>query len=66
MTDGTTFRFEVFSDGDFRLIEAYEPEYYLKRIPEIRIRENFIRGANLFLDALKKSRHNPCYYKNRG
>ncbi len=54
LSDGTDFRFEIIKNTEFLLIDAYEPEYYLKKIPEVISRKTFISCANLFINVLKE------------
>jgi hypothetical protein len=53
-TDGTNYKFEVFTKSNFLLINAYEPEYYSKVIPEVISRRTFISCANLFINMVKE------------
>jgi len=43
-SDGVNYRIEIFTKEKFRVIEAYEPEYYLDKMPEKRQREVFINS----------------------
>jgi hypothetical protein len=53
-TDGVNYRFEIFTKGDYRVIQAYEPDYYLEKIPEVVSRETFVDARKAFKDLLKK------------
>ena len=53
-SDGIDFSFEIIKNNEYLLIAAYEPEYYLKLIPEGTSRRTFILCANLFTNALKE------------
>jgi hypothetical protein len=48
ITDGVNYRFEIFSKDKFRIIESYEPVYYLQKLPEIKDREVFLKAKELF------------------
>lgn len=48
LSDGVNFRFEIITPTQYRIIEAYEPAYFLKEIPEIKLRQTFITGSKAF------------------
>src|SRR6185437_11847248 len=52
--DGVNYKFEIVSKNDFLIIESYEPEYLLQKIPELRSRATFIKCRDWFLSKYKK------------
>lgn len=46
--DGITYKFEMLKGSQLRIIEAYEPEYFFQKIPEITTRKRFIESRDLF------------------
>ena len=54
--DGVNYRFEVLTNGNYRIIESYEPETYYKKFPVMTIRKVFIDCRQLFLHAWKNNR----------
>jgi hypothetical protein len=42
--DGVNYKFEILTKNEFRIIEAYEPEYFLMKMPETVDREIFIKA----------------------
>jgi hypothetical protein len=53
LSDGVNFRFEILTKEGFRIIEAYEPEYFFEKIPEIKARQRFIINRDIFRTILK-------------
>jgi hypothetical protein len=53
LSDGANYKFEIMTTEGYKVIEAYEPEYFLEKLPEIKIRQKFINGRNIFKTALK-------------
>jgi len=51
--DGVNYKFEILTKKDFLIIESYEPEYFLQKIPELRTREEFIKCRDWFLSKYK-------------
>ncbi len=49
INDGVDYKFEIFSKTKFLIIESYMPEYFLKKIPELKSRETFIKCRDWFL-----------------
>ena len=47
--DGINYKFEILSKSDFLIIESYEPEYFLQKIPELRSRKEFVKCRDWFL-----------------
>ena len=54
-SDGVNYRFEILSEENFRVIEAYEPEYFLEKLPEFKKRQKFIIGRNLYKTIYKNT-----------
>ena len=54
ISDGVNYKFEIFSNKDFQIIESYSPDYFYKKMPEIKCRGIFIRCRDLFLSAYNK------------
>lgn len=52
ISDGINYRVEILQGNNFRIIESYEPEYFLSKMPELKERETFIKSKikieNLF------------------
>lgn len=48
MTHGVSHRFEFISKDGYRIVECYNPEGYLKELPEIVLRQNFINCIEKF------------------
>ncbi|MET3978013.1 hypothetical protein ABIB62_000579 [Mucilaginibacter sp. UYP25] len=53
LNDGTNYRFELIEPHQFSSVEAYEPEYFLKELPQFKQRELFIRVLDAFKKAFK-------------
>ncbi|MCG2612607.1 hypothetical protein LZZ90_13940, partial [Flavobacterium sp. SM15] len=51
--DGVNYRFEIITKQDFRIIESYEPEYFLEKMPEIKERKIFINCRDDFENFIK-------------
>ena len=54
VSDGATYQLELIENGQLTIIKAYEPKYYLEKIPEIKSREIFLEGIKLFRSTLNK------------
>jgi hypothetical protein len=54
ISDGINYSFEIFNKVNYRKIQAYEPEYYLRKIPEIKSRQTFVDARKMFKDLIKK------------
>lgn len=48
ITHGVSHRFEFISKDGYRIVECYNPEGYLKELPEIVLRQNFINCIEKF------------------
>lgn len=55
LSDGVNYKFEVLTKNEFRIIESYEPEYFLEKMPEIKDREKFIKAKEIIESALKNN-----------
>ena len=47
-SDGINYKFELLNKDTLTTIEAYEPEYFLSKLPEIKSRELFIKYRDWF------------------
>ena len=54
-SDGVNYKFEILKGNNYMIIDAYEPEFFLKKIPEIKEREKFIKARQAFEIALKNN-----------
>ncbi len=54
ISDGVNYKFEIMSKQEFLIIESYEPDYLLEKIPEIKCRETFIKCRNFFVSQFNK------------
>ena len=55
ISDGVSYDFQIISQDDYREISAYEPEYFLKVLPDNEQRKRFIVGQKVFKTFLKKN-----------
>ena len=54
ISDGINYKFEIIKNGKLKIIEAYEPEYYLEVKPSSNCRRTFIDWTNKFLTIKKE------------
>lgn len=54
ISDGINYKVEILDENKYRIIEAYEPEYFLSHMPNIKEREIFIRSMNKIESIFKK------------
>lgn len=52
--DGVNCKFEILSKKSFLIIESYEPDYFLKKIPELKSRRTFIKCRDFYLSKYKE------------
>jgi hypothetical protein len=48
VSDGVNYKFEILTKEGFKLISAYEPDYFLTELPEYKQRQKFIEARNAF------------------
>ncbi|QHL87485.1 hypothetical protein GU926_08555 [Nibribacter ruber] len=48
VSDGVNYKFEILTKEGFKLISAYEPDYFLIELPEYKQRQKFIEARNVF------------------
>ena len=48
LSDGVNYKFEMLNKDKLTIIEAYEPEYFLQRIPDINAMAAFIKYRDWF------------------
>jgi hypothetical protein len=53
LSDGVNYKFEILTKESYKIIEAYEPEYFLTRLPEFKQRQTFIIARNLYKTIIK-------------
>ncbi|MBD1399019.1 hypothetical protein H9Q13_17755 [Pontibacter sp. JH31] len=53
LSDAANYKFEIMTKEDYKIIEAYTPEHFLEKLPEIKSRQKFITGRDIFKKALK-------------
>ncbi|WP_206684043.1 hypothetical protein [Pontibacter beigongshangensis] len=53
ISDAVNYKFEVMTKEGYKVIEAYAPEHFLEKLPEIKSRQKFIIGRDIFKTALK-------------
>ena len=54
INDGVDYKFEVLSKNAFVIIESYEPDYFLEKMPYLKDRRCFIMCRNWFTNKYKK------------
>jgi len=47
--DGVNYKFEILTGNSFTIIESYQPDYFLEKLPEYKSREIFIKCRNWFV-----------------
>lgn len=53
LSDAVNYKFEIMTKEGYKVIEAYAPEHFLEKLPEIKSRQKFIIGRDIFKTALK-------------
>ncbi|MCP2045265.1 hypothetical protein [Pontibacter sp. HSC-36F09] len=51
--DAANYKFEIMTKEGYKIIEAYAPDHFLEKLPEIKSRQKFIAGRDIFIAALK-------------
>ncbi|MES2543523.1 MAG: hypothetical protein V4548_01465 [Bacteroidota bacterium] len=54
ISDGINYKVEILQGNNFRIIESYEPEFFLSQMPEIKSRETFISGKTMIKNLFTK------------
>lgn len=57
ISDGINYRFEILSKARLRVIESYEPDYFLELFPDMIERTKFIKSRDTFLSWWDKYCH---------
>ena len=50
--DGVNYKFEILTRNSFTIIESYQPDYFLEKLPEYKSRGIFIKCRNWFVAKL--------------
>lgn len=53
-TDGVNYRFEIIVGNELLIVESYEPEFFLEKMPELRQRAQFVKDRDWFLKQYKR------------
>ncbi len=49
VSDGVNYRFDILTKGSLRVIESYEPDYFIKLCADMEERRKFVKSRNAFL-----------------
>ncbi len=53
ISDAVNYRFEILTKNTFTIIESYQPDYFLEKLPEFKSREIFIKYRDWFIEKYK-------------
>jgi hypothetical protein len=57
ISDGINYHFDILTKTDLRAIESYEPDYFIKKFPDMEDRKKFIISRDIFLKWWEKYCH---------